>query len=255
VPTALITGATAGIGAAFARLLAGEGFDLVLVARDAERLEGVAAELRVSAGVAVDVLPADLVDDGQRRHVELRLADTARPVDVLVNNAGIPAEDGFLTSGVDSEERLLRLNVLAVLRLTKAGVAGMVLRRHGVVVNVSSVAGFLPTGTYSASKAWVTSFTESLAVELTGTGVRTVALCPGFVRTEFHARAGMDVSMIPRGFWLDADDVAAAGWRAVASGRVVVVPSRRYAVVVTAMRCLPTSLLFRVARATRARRG
>jgi len=264
VPTALVTGATAGIGAAFARLLAREGYDLVLVARDAERLEGVATELRASStrpsegtlsdGVSVEVLAADLTDDGQRQRVEQRLADSSRPIEVLVNNAGISTPRGFVRGSVEDEERLLRLNVLAPMRLAKAVVPGMVERSRGAVINVSSVAGFLPYSMYSASKAWVTSFSEALAVELDGTGVRVVALCPGMVRTEFHERAGMDVSNIPGWSWLDSDAVAAAGWRGVTTGRVLVVPSPLYRALVTVLRHLPPRLSLRVARSTRQRR-
>lgn len=254
MPTALVTGATAGIGAAFARLLAAEGYDLVLVSRDAARLEQVAAELRASSGVSAEVLPADLVSDDERLRVEQRLSDAARPVEVLVNNAGIPARNGFLRGTVEDEERMLRLNVLAVLRLTKAATGGMVERGRGAVVNVSSVAGFLPYGTYSASKAWVTRFSEVLSVELAGSGVRAVALCPGLVRTEFHDRAGMDVTNLPGWLWLDADAVAVAGWRGVTTGQVVVVPGRRYQVAVQLLRHLPSGASARVARITRARR-
>lgn len=252
--TAVVTGATAGIGAAFARRLARDRYDLVLVARDGARLEEMAARLRAAEGIDVEVLPADLTDDVQRQMVEDRLADASRPIEVLVNNAGIGSGSGFRTATAADEERLLRLNVLAVLRLSRAAVDGMVERQRGAIVNVSSVAGFLPYGTYSASKAWVTRFSEALAVELAGTGVRVVALCPGLVRTEFHERAGMDVSNLPSWVWLDADEVADAGWRAVAAGKVVVVPSRRYGALVALLRHLPPTAVGRVARLARARR-
>jgi len=254
MPTALVTGATAGIGAAFVRLLAREGYDVVLVARDSERLAVCAKQLRASTGVEVEVLAADLTDAGQRESVEERLADPHRPVDVLVNSAGIGSRRGFVRGTVGDEERLLHLNVLAVLRLSKVAVDGMVERHRGAIVNVSSVASFLPYGTYSASKAWVTRFSEALAVELAGTGVRVVALCPGLVRTEFHERAGMDVSSIPGWAWLNADDVAAAGWRGVVNGQVVVVPSPLYGSLVNVLRHLPSSLVAPAARLVRARR-
>jgi short-subunit dehydrogenase len=253
VPTALVTGATAGIGAAFARLLAGEGYDLVLVSRDGARLAAVAAELQ-AAGRTVEVLPADLTVDEERARVEARLRDPARPVEVLVNNAGIPARRGFLRSEPDDEERCCGSTSSRLLRLTRAAVGGMVDRRRGAIVNVSSVAAFLSYGTYSASKAWVNRFSEALSVEVAGTGVRVVALCPGMVRTEFHERAGMDVSNIPTWGWLDADDVAAAGWQGVVRGRLQVVPSRRYRVLVALLRHLPPGPLGRVSGATRNRR-
>jgi short-subunit dehydrogenase len=254
VPTALVTGATAGIGAAFARRLARQGYDLVLVARDAERLESVAATLRTAADVDVEVLVADLTDDEQRGRVEGRLADEERPVEVLVNNAGVPSDGGILRGSVDDAERMLRLNVLAVMRLSRAVAPGMVARRRGAVVNVSSVAAFLPFGSYSASKAWVIRFTESLAVELAGTGVRSVVVCPGFVRTEFHDRAGMTAGGLPSWSWLSAEDVVAATWRGVVSGAVVVVPSRRYRAGVAVARHLPLQAAPRVAQFLRARR-
>ena len=237
--TALVTGATSGIGAAFARLLASEGHDLVLVARDVDRLERTAAELRGPHGVVVEVLPADLVDDEQRSRVEARLADRASPVDVLVNSAGIPMGRSFLGSEVEDEEAMIRLNVLAMLRLAKAVAPGMVERGHGAIINVSSVAGFLPSGTYSASKAWVTKFSEVLAVELGPTGVRVVGLCPGYVRTEFQQRAGISLGGLPDWVWLSADTVAADAWRAVRSGRVVVVSDRKYAAAIALLRLVP----------------
>ena len=239
MPTALVTGATSGVGAAFARLLARERHHLVLVARDVARLERTAAELRSAHGVAVEVLPADLVDDEQRGAVEQRLADRTCPVDVLVNCAGIPMGRSFLGSDVVAEEAMLRLNVLAVLRLAKAAAPGMVDRGHGAIINVSSVAGFLPSGTYSASKAWVTKFSEVLAVELGPKGVRVVGLCPGYVRTEFQDRAGISLRGLPEWVWLSADTVATAGWQAVRTGRVVVVSDWRYAAAMAVLRHVP----------------
>lgn len=256
VPTALVTGATAGIGAAFARRLAREGYDLVLVARDADRLDSVAAQLRSAADIDVEVLPADLIEDAPRRLVEARLADAERPVEVLVNSAGIPAAQSFLRRTVDDEECLVRLNVLAVLRLTKSVLPGMVGRRRGAVVNISSVAGFLRSGSYAASKSWATCFGESLAAELAGTGVRSVVVCPGFVRTEFHERAGMDMSGLPTWAWASADEVADAAWRGVVEGAVVVVPTRRYRVAVAVLRHVPLAAAPRVGRVLhRLRRG
>lgn len=237
--TALITGASAGLGAAFARLLASHQHDLVLVARDAGRLERIAADLHAAHRVEVEVLPADLLDERQRGAVETRLADRTRPVDVLVNCAGVPTGSSFLGSEVEAEEAMLGLNVTAVLRLAKAAAPGMVERGHGVIINVSSVAGFLPSGTYSASKAWVTKFSEVLAVELGAKGVRVVALCPGYVRTEFQRRAGISLRGLPDWVWLTPAAVAADGWRAVRSGRVVVVSDRRYALAIAVLRHLP----------------
>ena len=252
--TALVTGATSGIGAAFARRLAREGYDLVIVARDEARLLGIARDLRDAERVEVEVLAADLTDDDARGAVEQRLADPERAVDVLINNAGIPIAKGFQVSSVEAEERLLRLNVLAVLRLAKAAMPGMVERGFGGIVNVSSIAGFFPYGTYSASKAWVTRFSESLSVELAGTGVRVVALCPGFTRTEFHARAGITRDEAPGWSWLAADDVVDAAWRGLRAGRTVVVPDMRYQALIAATRHLPMGAITTAVRATGRRR-
>jgi hypothetical protein len=158
----------------------------------------------------------------------------------LVNNAGTGVNASFLRSTVDDEERMLRLNVYAVLRLTKAAVPGMVERGTGAIVNVSSVSGFLPYGTYGATKAWVTAFSEGIRVDLSRRGVTVLAVCPGYTRTEFHARLGMDVRDVPRWLWLDADTVVDAALRDLRAGRrAVSVPGRRYQVLTALVRLLP----------------
>ncbi|MFE3198284.1 SDR family NAD(P)-dependent oxidoreductase [Embleya sp. NPDC059237] len=240
--TSLITGATAGLGAAFARRLAHEGHDLVLVARDRERLTECARELREEHGVSVQVLAADLSLDEGIAAVEARLADREAPVDVLVNNAGFGSSGGFLAISTAEELRMLKVHCEAVLRLTAAACEAMRERGRGWVVNVASVAAFLPRGTYGASKAWVVSFTEGAAKELAGSGVRLMALCPGFVRTEFHLRAGMGTSNIPNWMWLDADRVVAAAIRDLALGKSVSVPDLRYKAVVALARLTPRAL-------------
>jgi uncharacterized protein len=244
MPTALVTGATAGIGAAFARELAARGHDLVLVARDEGRLREMAGALPVP----VEVLAADLADDAGCARVEQRCADG---VDLLVNNAGLGTKGSFHEVPLADEEHQLRLNVRAVLRLTHAALPAMVGRGRGDVVNVSSVAGFAPGArgaTYSASKAWVTNFSESLHLQYAERGVRVLALCPGFTRTEFHARADMDVSGIPDRLWLDADDVVRVGLRDLEAGKALSVPGPQYKAVVAASRLVPTSLRARVVR-------
>jgi short-subunit dehydrogenase len=254
MPTALVTGATAGIGAAFARELAAEGHELVLVARDGARLEAIAAELPVPA----EVLAADLATAEGCDAVAARLADPARPVDLLVNNAGRSLNRSFLRSTVELEEELLRLNVHAVLRLTLAALPGMVERRRGAIVNVSSVSGFaalMPGSTYPASKAWVTNFSESQAQLVREFGVRVMALCPGYTRTEFHDRAGIDVSRSPAWLWLDAGAVARAALRDLRRGRMVSVPGWKYKLAVFGIRHAPRGLLHRVSRDTRGRIG
>lgn len=252
--TALVTGGTAGIGAAFARRLAADGYDLLLVARDEARLRARADELVAAHGGAVSVLPADLSTEAGIAAVAARVA--AQPLDLLVNNAGSSLNRSFLQSSPDAEEGMLRLNVHAVMRLTLAALPGMVERRHGGVVNVSSVAGFaavMPGSTYPAGKAWVTNFSESVAQSVRQYGVRVLALCPGYVRTEFHQRAGIDMSRTPRRLWLDADAVVADGLRALARGDVVRVVDWRYRMIVGAIRFLPRRLVRAAARDTRGR--
>ncbi|WP_051426474.1 SDR family NAD(P)-dependent oxidoreductase [Jiangella gansuensis] len=239
--TALVTGPTAGIGRAFARALAARGHDVVLVARDEERLRSVAEELRGAYGVGVEVLPADLAADTDP--VEKRLREPERPVDLLVNNAGFALGKPFLRNDIADEERMLDVLVRAVLRLTHAALPGMIERRHGAVVNVSSVAGWVPRGTYSAAKAWVTAFSEGLVPQLTGTGVRVMALAPGYTRTEFHDRADMNMSRLPSWLWLDADALVAAALRDLDRGKAVSIPGTVYRVAAAALPRLPRRLV------------
>lgn len=227
---ALVTGATVGIGRAFAQRLAEAGWNLVLVARDAQRLEEAARELRRYA-VDVDVLTADLNEDKGLTKVERRLASDDEPVDMLVNNAGFAVKRSFLRTTVEDEDRMLRVLVRAVLRLTHVGVQAMVRRGRGVVINVSSVAGFVPQSTYNAAKAYVTALTESVATELPGTGVHILVVCPGYTHTEFHGRAGIDKAKIPAPLWLDVDRVVDGAFEDLRRGVVVSVPSLRYKII------------------------
>jgi short-subunit dehydrogenase len=255
-PLAVVTGATAGIGAAFARQLAARSYDLILVARDVARLEATAAKLRHEYAVAVEPFPADLATEAGLASVADRL--TEAEVTLLVNNAGISLNRSFVEFDPAAEERLLRVNVHAVMRLTGAVLPRMVRRQRGGVLNVSSVAGFFavsPGSTYSATKAWVTAFSESVAYQVHSAGVRVTALCPGLVRTEFHDRAGIAVARIPGWAWLDADRVAADGLRALERGTVVRVVDWRYRLAVRAIRLLPRGKTIRLLSRIRQSRG
>lgn len=245
VPTALITGPTSGIGHAFARALAAEGYDLVLVARDEAKLQVLASELMGTHGVGCEVLAADLSDLGDTRRVEERLR--RGPVDMLVNNAGFGSRPPFDAADVEDEQRSIDVMVRAVMRLSHAALARMLDQGHGDIVNVSSVSAFLPRGTYGATKAWVMSFTAWAGVRYRERGVRVLALCPGLVHTEFHQRMDADTS-VPRWMWLEADDVVREALADLRKGKVVSVPSRRYKIVVGLSRLVPRSLMERLAR-------
>jgi short-subunit dehydrogenase len=241
--TALITGSTAGIGAAFARRLAADGHDLVLVARDTARLREQATELHDRHGIEAEVLTADLAQDKGIEAVAARLGDRKNPVDLLVNNAGFGNKGRFLDVSMADELRMLKVHCEAVLRLTSAAAEAMRERGRGGVVNVASVAAFVPRGTYGASKAWVVQFTQGAARDLAGSGVRLMALCPGFVRTEFHERAGMGTDNIPDWMWLDADKLVAAALADLARGKTLSIPDARYKALMGAAKLVPRGML------------
>ncbi|WP_333749745.1 SDR family NAD(P)-dependent oxidoreductase [Streptomyces sp. IBSBF 2394] len=241
--TALITGSTAGLGAAFARRLAADGHDLVLVARDTKRLREQATELHDRHGIEAEVLTADLSTDAGIDAVAARLGDRRNPVDLLINNAGFGNKGRFLDVLMADELTMLKVHCEAVLRLTSAAVEAMRERGRGGVVNVASVAAFVPRGTYGASKAWVVQFTQGVAKDLAGSGVRLMALAPGFVRTEFHERAGMGTDNIPNWMWLDADNVVAAGLADLSRGKSLSIPDPRYKTLMGAAKLVPRGLL------------
>lgn len=246
--TALITGGTSGIGKAFGASFARSGYRLVLVARDRQRLDAVAAELKALGAAEVETLTADLATAEGRLAVEERLADAGRPVDFLVNNAGFGLGEPFTKTTVEDEERLLDVHVRATMRLTHAALPGMIARGRGAVVNVASVAAFVPRGTYSAVKAWAVSFSESLAAELRGTGVRAMALCPGFTHTEFHQRGNLETDSIPGWMWLEADYVVEKALRDLRRGVPVSIPGAQYKVLTGASRYIPRAVRTRVSR-------
>ena len=240
---ALITGATAGLGAEFAAQLARQRCSLVLVARDRDRLETTAARLADEYGITSEVLVADLLSPEGLAAVETRLADTEQPVDVLINNAGFGLITAFDESSIDDEQRHLDLLVGAPMRLTHAALGQMLPRGAGTIINVASVAGYTPRGSYGAAKAWVLSFSRWANVYYRGRGVTVTAVAPGFVRTEFHQRMNARIDNIPRGMWLTAEQVVADALRAAAQGKPVTIPSFRYKVVVWLTRWLPSSVV------------
>ena len=245
-PVALVTGASSGIGEVFARRLSERGCRLLLVARRKERLDRIAAEL----GDA-EALPADLEADSDLRRVEERIRAEAS-LEFLVNNAGFGTLGRFFESDLETQDRMHRLHVTATMRLTHAALTGMVSRRRGYIINVSSVAAFLHNPfsvSYGATKAWINSFTEALAVELRSVGspVRVQALCPGFTYTEFHDVLGIDRAGIPRSLWMHADDIVNASLRGLERNRLIVIPGWRYRFFVALQRWLPRSLKHAIA--------
>jgi short-subunit dehydrogenase len=243
-PVALITGPTSGIGAGYARRYARDGYDLVLVARDVERLKQLAGELEALTGQAggVEILPADLADPADRDKVADRVS---AGIQVLVNNAGFGTSGEFWTADPAHLQAQLDVNVTAVMHLTRAALPAMLDAGAGTVINVASVAGMLPGrgSTYSASKAWVVSFTEGLAIGLQGSGVSVHAVCPGYVHTEFHARAGIDMAGVPSFMWLEVDDVVRESLADIARGKVISIPSIQYKYLVATGRVMPRRLM------------
>ncbi|MBM3790868.1 MAG: SDR family oxidoreductase [Acidobacteria bacterium] len=252
-PVALITGASSGIGAQFARALAAGGHDLVLVARRRERLEELAGRLHRDYGVEARVEVADLARDEDTESVAGRIASEER-LELLVNNAGFGVLGNFAEAGLDAQARMHRLHVLTTMRLTHAALPGLIARNRGGVINVSSVAGFirLPGNvSYNSTKAWMNAFSESLALELESVGsrVRVQALCPGFTYTEFHDVAGLDRKQImPRPkWWLTAEFVVAESLKGLARGDWLVIPGWRYRLLVFFLKTMPGLLLRRAA--------
>jgi short-subunit dehydrogenase len=237
--TALITGGTSGIGAAFARALAARGDNLVLVARNPDRLAKTAAEITGRYAVHVETIRADLSVRNDALRVAERIASTEQPIDLLVNNAGFGIRVKLTAEDTTPHEHAIDVMIRAVLILAAAAGRTMAARGAGHIINVASTSGYVTMGSYSAIKAWVTVYTEGLANELAGSGVGVTALCPGWVRTEFHERANIHMSKLPDFLWLEADELVADCLADSVKGKVISIPSRRYQALIFLLRHLP----------------
>ena len=241
---ALVTGATVGIGESFTRLLAQNGYNIVLVARDLPRLHERAKGLESNFGIETKVIQADLATDAGCKSIEDFI--TNNQIDVLINNAGFGLNKAFTMSQLDAEQQMLDVLVRTPMRLMHVALPAMKERNKGVVINVSSVAGWIAGGTYSASKSYLTVLTESLHTELSSTNVKVSALCPGFTRTEFHQRGGMSMKGLPAFMWLNSDKLVATAWKDAVAGKAVSVPGWQYQLLTFLMRNIPRSLLRKV---------
>jgi len=238
---ALVTGATAGIGESFTRLLAANNYNIVLVARDMPRLNERAAALQGSYGVETKVLQADLSTDAGCALIESYIAE--HEIDVLINNAGFGINKAFTVSALDAEQELLDVLVRTPMRLMHVILPGMKKRKSGTVINVSSVAGFIAGGTYSAAKSYLTVLSESLNTELKSTGVKVSSLCPGFTRTEFHQRGRMKMNGLPNFMWLNADKLVAKSWSDAQANKPVSIPGWQYKLLVAIISIAPRSFV------------
>lgn len=249
MPTALITGASSGLGAEYARQLARRGADVVLVARDGAALERVSDTVR-AAGVRAEVLVADLLDPRARALVEARLRNDRAPIDVLVNDAGFGLPLAFERNDVEAEARHLAVHVEVPLRLSHAALGGMLARGSGRILNVASVAAFMPRSTYGACKRWIVSFSRWANVEYAPRGVTVTAVCPGYTHTAFHERLGLPPGQegVPRWMWLDGRVVVARSLRDLARGRAVSLPTVRYRLLTGLVRMVPDRIAVRQGR-------
>jgi uncharacterized protein len=248
-PLAAITGASSGIGATFARKLAARGYDLLLIARREGRLRSLAAEFAEAYHVTAEPMPADLTRDNDLERVAAKIR-SAPALGLLVNNAGFGSLGYFSDTDPLGQDRMHRVHVLATMRLTHAALANLMPRRTGGVINVSSVAAFgqaLQSISYNATKAWINSFTEGLAMELAAqeSPVKVQALCPGFTLSEFHDTVGVSRDPIPKSLWMTADFVVSESLRGFDRGQLIVIPGWRYKLVVAGLRTLPAWLLRR----------
>jgi len=245
---AVVTGASTGIGAAFAERLAREQYNLVIAARDWQRLEALAARLHQKHGVEVEVVPADLTKPSDLQKLEDTVAKD-RALELLVNNAGFATKGRVAELDPDREEEEIRLNIVALVRLTRAALPGMIARGQGAIINVSSLSAFQPGpygATYAATKAFVNSFTEALHEELRGSRVRVQALCPGFTRTEFQQRAGINVSQVPAVAWMTPEAVVDASLAALQRGELICIPGLSNRLLAMLASTMPRSITRRV---------
>jgi uncharacterized protein len=250
-PWALVTGATSGIGESYSRLLAGNNYNIVLVARDLPRLQERAAALEAKFGISTHVIQADLATDEGCLKVEKYIAENQ--VDVLVNNAGFGTSKAFTMSTLEVEQQLLDVLVRTPMRLMHVALPLMKARDNGIIINISSVAGYIAGGTYSASKSYLTVLSESLNTELSATNVKISALCPGFTRTEFHQRGKMSMKGLPNFMWLNSDRLVEQSWRDALKGKAVSVPGWQYKLLVLIVQTVPRSIVRKVGMNMRAK--
>jgi short-subunit dehydrogenase len=241
---ALVTGATAGIGESFTRLLAAKGFNLVLVARDEVRLHERASGLKEKFGADSVVIVADLATEAGCARVEDYIR--ANEIEVLINNAGFGINKAFTMSDLAKEEEVLKVLVRTPMRLMHVVLPAMKERNSGVVINVSSVASFIAGGAYSASKAYLTVLSESLSTELSLTNIKVSALCPGFTRTEFHQRGRMKMAGLPNFMWLNSDVLVAKAWKDAIAGKPVSIPGWQYKTLVALISLVPRAIVRRL---------
>ena len=248
---ALVTGATAGIGESFSRLLAGNNYSIVLVARDLPRLQERATALEAKFGISTHVIQADLATDDGCLKVEKYIAENQ--IDVLINNAGFGTNKAFTMSALEVEQQLLDVLVRTPMRLMHVALPLMKARDNGIIINVSSVAGYIAGGTYSASKSYLTVLSESLNTELSATNVKVSALCPGFTRTEFHQRGKMSMTGLPNFLWLNSDRLVEQSWRDALKGKAVSIPGWQYKLLVLIVETIPRSIVRKVGMNMRAK--
>jgi len=241
---ALVTGATVGIGESFTRLLASKGYNIALVARNEVRLHERAGELREKYGIQTFVLPADLATKSGVKSVEKYIQ--SYEIEVLINNAGFAINKVFTASDLGDEQDLLNVLVRTPMRLMHVILPGMKERKSGTIINVSSVAGFIAGGTYSAAKSYLTVLSESINADLKGSGVKVSALCPGFTRTEFHKRARMKMKGLPSFLWLNADKLVAKAWKDAQANKPVSIPGWQYKLLIAIISITPRGLIRRV---------